>query len=160
MSRVFTLLLSGFAIATLAAGADLPVQKVLTLDVAQDIAAGALESCRAAGFKITITVLDASNGIKFFLRDDGSGLASTEISRMKAATVIMFGRPSGPPPDLPPGRPVPAPFLPGTTNAQGGFPIKVGDETIGAVGVSGAPSGDKDAVCAEAGLKKVAERLK
>jgi uncharacterized protein GlcG (DUF336 family) len=42
----------------------------------------------------------------------------------------------------------------------GALPIKVGDETIGAVGVSGAPGGERDEVCAKAGLDKVADQLK
>ena len=40
------------------------------------------------------------------------------------------------------------------------LPIKVGDDVIGAVGVSGAPGGDKDEVCAKAGIDKVADLLK
>jgi uncharacterized protein GlcG (DUF336 family) len=39
-------------------------------------------------------------------------------------------------------------------------PIKVNDVTIGAIAVSGAPGGDKDAACANAGIAKVAEMLK
>jgi uncharacterized protein GlcG (DUF336 family) len=42
----------------------------------------------------------------------------------------------------------------------GGLPIKAGTETIGAIGVSGAPGGDKDEACATAGLAKVADKLK
>jgi uncharacterized protein GlcG (DUF336 family) len=38
----------------------------------------------------------------------------------------------------------------------GGVPIKVGNEVIGAVGVSGAPGGEKDEACANAGIAKVA----
>ena len=53
----------------------------------------------------------------------------------------------------------PAVEPPGTINAQGGVPIKVGEATIGAVGVSGAPGGDKDAACANAALAKVADKL-
>ena len=44
--------------------------------------------------------------------------------------------------------------------AQGGLPIMVGDDVIGAVGVSGAPGGDKDEACAKAGLDKVAAELR
>ena len=44
--------------------------------------------------------------------------------------------------------------------AQGGLPIMVGDDVIGAIGVSGAPGGDKDEVCAKAGIDKVAADLK
>ena len=42
----------------------------------------------------------------------------------------------------------------------GALPIKVGDDTIGAVGVSGAPGADKDEACAKAGIDKVAAQLK
>jgi uncharacterized protein GlcG (DUF336 family) len=43
--------------------------------------------------------------------------------------------------------------------AVGGLPIKAGNETIGATGVSGAPGGDKDEACANAGLAKISDRL-
>ena len=43
--------------------------------------------------------------------------------------------------------------------ALGGVPIKVGNETIGAIGVSGAPGGDKDEACANAGIAKISDRL-
>jgi uncharacterized protein GlcG (DUF336 family) len=43
----------------------------------------------------------------------------------------------------------------------GGVPIKVGEDTIGAVGLSGAPGGqDKEEACAKAGIAKVADQLR
>jgi len=51
-------------------------------------------------------------------------------------------------------------YLQNVVAAQGALPIKVGDDTIGAVGVSGAPGGEKDEVCAKAGIDKVADQLK
>ena len=42
---------------------------------------------------------------------------------------------------------------------RGGVPIKVGDETIGAVGASGAPGGKLDDACARAGIDKIKDRL-
>jgi uncharacterized protein GlcG (DUF336 family) len=51
-------------------------------------------------------------------------------------------------------------YLSNIVPAQGALPIKVGNETIGAVGVSGAPGGDKDEACAKAGIDKVASELK
>jgi len=50
--------------------------------------------------------------------------------------------------------------LSGIIAAQGALPIKVGDEVIGAVGVSGAPGGEKDEACSKAGIDKVADQLK
>jgi uncharacterized protein GlcG (DUF336 family) len=51
-------------------------------------------------------------------------------------------------------------YLSNVVAAQGALPIKVGEDTIGAVGVSGAPGGEKDEVCAQAGIDKVADQLK
>jgi uncharacterized protein GlcG (DUF336 family) len=155
-------LLTGAAAAFASAGfaQSLPTQKVLTVDVAQTIAQEAMVRCRADGYKVTVTVVDGGNLLKAFLRDDGASMATVEIGRMKTNSVMAFGRSSGPPANLPAGAPVPAPLLPGTINAMGGVPIKAGDQLIGAVSVSGAPGGDKDAACANAALAKVADKLK
>ena len=48
----------------------------------------------------------------------------------------------------------------GVLASVGGIPIKVGEETIGGVGVSGAPGGERDEACALAGIAKVADQLK
>jgi uncharacterized protein GlcG (DUF336 family) len=146
--------------ASTAAFAQLPTMKMLTVDVAQTIAQEAMMTCRGNGYHVTVQVVDAGNFLKAFLRDDGAGLATIDVARMKATSVILQNRPSGPPPNLAPGAPVPAPVIPGTINAMGGVPIKVGEQTIGAVSVSGAPGGDKDAACANAALAKVADKLK
>jgi uncharacterized protein GlcG (DUF336 family) len=50
--------------------------------------------------------------------------------------------------------------IPNVVAVGGGVPIKAGNEVIGGVGVSGAPGGDKDEVCANAGIAKVADSLK
>jgi uncharacterized protein GlcG (DUF336 family) len=149
-----------FAAFASAAFAQLPTQKMLTIDVAQEIAQEAMMKCRADGYKVTVTVVDGSNMLKAFMRDDGAPRATVEVGRMKTNSVMAFGRPSGPPPNLPAGQPAPPPLLPGTINAMGGVPIKVGNDLIGAVSVSGAPGGDKDAACANYALQKVADKLK
>jgi uncharacterized protein GlcG (DUF336 family) len=79
---------------------------------------------------------------------------------MKATATMLYNRPSGPAQPPPPGQASPPATIPGTINAQGAVPIKVDGATIGAVAVSGAPGGDKDAACANAALAKVADRLK
>src|SRR5580698_462863 len=157
LTRYFALA-AAFSAGAFAQG--LPTQKVLTVDVAETIAQEARAKCRADGYKVTVTVVDGANVMKAFLRDDGASMATVEVGRMKANSVMAFGRPSGPPANLPPGTPAPPPVLPGTINAMGGVPIKVGDQLIGAVSVSGAPGGDKDAACANAALSKVADKLR
>jgi len=163
MTRTGRAALTAGLVAMLAArvlAQGLPTQKMLTVDVAQAIAQEAMLKCRADGFKVTVRVVDHANVLKAFVRDDGASMGTIEVAQMKANSVMAFGRPSGPPPNLPAGAPVPPPLLPGTINAQGGIPIRVGDQLVGAVAVSGAPGGDKDAACANAALTKVADRLK
>ena len=140
--------------------AQLPSTKVLTMDVAEAIAQEAMAKCRADGYKVTVLVVDGLNAPKVLLRDDGATASTTEVAKMKATATMLYNRPSGPAQPPPPGTAAPAATIPGTINAQGGVPIKVGDATIGAVAVSGAPGGDKDAACANAALTKVANKLR
>ena len=140
--------------------AQLPTSKVLTLEVAQTIAQEALARCRADGYKVTVLVVDGLNAPKAMVRDDGATASTTEVVKMKATATMLYNRPSGPATPPPAGTGIAPATIPGTINAQGGVPIKVGDATIGAVAVSGAPGGDKDAACANAGIAKVAGQLK
>lgn len=160
-----SMLLCRFASLTLVLAAaalaqDLPSQKIVTLDLAQTIAQEALAKCRADGYKVSVRVVDSGNMLKAFLRDDGSNMVTIEVSQMKTNFVMYYGRPSGPPANLAPGAALPYPSVPNIIYAAGGVPIKAGNQLIGAVSVSGAPGGDKDAACANAGLAKVADKLK
>src|SRR3954462_2424885 len=158
--------LTSFAVAaataalSTSAAAQLPTSKVLTMDVAEIIAQGAMAKCRADGYKVTVLVVDGLNAPKAMMRDDGATASTAEVAKMKATATMLYKRPSGPAPPPPAGTAAPPATIAGTINAQGGVPIKVGDATIGAVAVSGAPGGDKDAACANAALAKVADRLK
>src|SRR5438477_8842163 len=139
-------------------------QKALSIDLAEVIARGALEQCRADGFHVSVTVIDGSGLLKAFLRDEGSGPHTIDLSRRKAYTALTFasrwktsgeaakawGSTLG----------SPMPNIEGATGVAGGVPIRVGNEAIGAVGVSGAVGGDKDEACAFAGIAKVADKLK
>jgi uncharacterized protein GlcG (DUF336 family) len=148
------------AVASTSAFAQLPTSRVLTLDAAQTIAQEALAKCRADGYKVTVLVVDGLNAPKALVRDDGATASTTEVAKMKATATMLYNRPSGPATPPPAGTAAPPATIPGTINAQGGVPIKVGDITIGAVAVSGAPGGDKDAACANAGIAKAAGKLK
>ena len=135
----------------------LPTQKVLTAAIANTLTVEAAAKCRADGIRVSVRVVDTGNNLKAFLRDDGAPYASLKIAELKTNSVIAFGGPSGPFPGQQPGSLSP---VPDTITFEGGLPIKVGDQLIGAIGVSGAPSGDKDAACAQAALAKVAGQLK
>ncbi|HEY1243182.1 MAG TPA: heme-binding protein [Bryobacteraceae bacterium] len=158
-SRLAVLIAAG-AMLTGSALAQLPNSKVLTLDVAQAIAQEAMARCHADGYNVTVLVVDGLNAPKALLRADGATASTTEVAKMKATATMLYNRPSGPAQPLPPGTAAPPATIAGTINAQGGVPIKVSGVTIGAVAVSGAPGGDKDAACANAALEKLADKLR
>ena len=157
--KLTTFVVSLAALST-SALAQLPTTRILTVDVAQTIAQEAMARCRADGYKVTVLVVDGLNAPKAMVRDDGATASTAEVAKMKATATMLYNRPSGPATPPPPGTANPPATIPGTINAQGGVPIKVGDATIGAVAVSGAPGGDKDAACANAGIAKAAGQLK
>jgi len=95
------------------------------------------------------------------VRGDGTGPHTIENSFRKAYTSRTFRVPSGEWAKNLANNPTRGPqFLTNVIAAQGALPIKVGEETIGALGVSGAPGGEKDEVCVQAALDKVADQLK
>jgi uncharacterized protein GlcG (DUF336 family) len=148
--------------ATVASAAELSTG--LALEAAQE----AVESCKKAGYEVTATVVDVAAVTKVVLRADGARDGTVQVAYRKAYTVIKSGMTSGefgksvaPQPSPPPGSP-PGPVNgdPNLITWAGGLPIKVGSTTIGALAVSGAPGGEKDEACVQAGLAKIASRLK
>ncbi len=69
-----------FAATAAVAFAQLPSQKILTVDVAQSIAQEAMAKCRADGYKVSVRVVDQANVLKAFVRDDGAGMATVQVA--------------------------------------------------------------------------------
>lgn len=138
---------------------ELLTEKVISVDLATVMAQTAIKQCRDNGYRVTATVLDNSGNVKVMIRDDGAGAGTMDLSRRKAYSAVIFRRTSGETAKLF-GAMAPPPVVEGTVMLAGGVPVKIGTETIGAIGVSGAPGGDKDEVCANAGIAKVADKLK
>lgn len=135
-------------------------QKALSEQAALTITQGALDSCHAAGYHISVVVLDASGLVKVQVRGDGTGPHTFEHARRKAYTALTFKRTSEETAKAWAASTTPVPVIEGTVGAAGGVPIKAGNDVIGAIGVSGAPGGDKDEACASAGIAKIADLLK
>jgi uncharacterized protein GlcG (DUF336 family) len=135
-------------------------QKALSVEAALSVARGALEKCSADGYRISLSVLDASGLIKVQVRGDGTGPHTLEHSRRKAYTALTFKRNSAETAKAWASSATPPPVIEGTVGAPGGIPIRAGNDVIGAIGVSGAPGGEKDEACANAGIEKIAELLK
>jgi len=133
------------------------------LDIALEAAQAALASCQAAGAAAVVEVMDTAFNPKVVLAADGSRANLVEFARRKAYTVIKtgmssaeFGASVGPQ-----GRG--APPINGDPNLitfGGALPIKVGEEIVAALSVSGPTGPAADEACARAGLEKVKARVK
>ena len=144
-----------------AAQAQLLTHKDISLAMATTIAQTAIDTCKAQGYNVSVHVVGREGQVVLGVRNENAGLATFENSMKKAFTARTFARSSGEFANGVKGNPnAGALFLTNITPAQGALPIKVGNDTIGAVGVSGAPGGEKDEVCAKAGIDKVADELK
>ena len=124
------------------------------------MARGAMDKCRADGYRTSITIVDASGVVKIAMRDDGVSPHTVDVSRRKAFTAMIYRRSSAETLKAWQTMPPPPPAIEGTIALAGGVPIRAGNEILGGLGVSGAPGGDKDEACANAGLAKAAESLK
>jgi uncharacterized protein GlcG (DUF336 family) len=148
-------------VASTGANAQLLTHKDISLAMAVTIAKTAIETCKGQGYNVSVNVIDRDGQVILGLRNDLAGAATMENSFKKAFTARTFRRPSGEFAKGVQGNPLAgALMLANIVAAQGALPIKVGDDVIGAVGVSGAPGGEKDEACAQAGLDKVAGDLK
>ena len=151
---VLMVFLSGLAHAT-----DLVPTRLLGLEPAQDIAAAAVAACRKDGYQVAVVVTDRSGDPVVMLRDVFVSKYMVEIAQNKANAVVMSNSSSG---EL---RTNMARIrdelneLDGVLLMEGGLPIRFNGGLIGAVGVSGAPGGDKDEACAQAGIDAIQERL-
>ena len=136
-------------------------QRSISYEAAHDASVVALETCRKNGYKVTVTVVDSGGSTKVILHDDGARPHTIENSMRKDYTSLTSGRTSGEYGKANVANPqsVGALHLDRITTLEGALPIKSGNEVIGAIGVSGAPGGDKDAVCAQAGIDRISKGL-
>ena len=136
-------------------------RKDLSVDGALVIATTTMATCKANGFAVSVAVVGRNGEILVHLRGDGTGPHTMDNSFKKAYTSRTFRIPSGEMEERLKKNPaMGAQYLPGFTTARGALPIKIGNDTVGAVGASGAPGGDKDEACVKAGIDKVADQLK
>jgi uncharacterized protein GlcG (DUF336 family) len=142
----------------------------LSLDMALAMAQGSLEKCRAMNYQCAVAVLDATGRTMIALQDDGAMLHRFDVAHKKAYTALLYRRPSKQVVEgwskkatdnipLEEGT-IPSPPIDGTIAMGGGLPIMIGKEVIGAIAVSGAPGWPMDEACAQAGLDKIAAKLK
>src|SRR5712672_2202955 len=138
----------------------------LPLALAVRAATKAITTCASNGYPVSAVVVDPSGVIKLAAKGDHSTIHTTTAAFRKAYTVVTFGpifrfdvssafaalaakNPSG----------AALATLPDIALLPGGVAIKVGDEIVAALGVGGSPGGDKDEVCAQAGVASIKDDL-
>lgn len=161
-----SILISGALATLLALGAfpttggaeDLPREATLPLALAVKAATAAVEKCRQDGYKVSAAVVDRGGVLRALLRGDGAGPHTADSSRKKAYTAASLGRPTSELGELL----VKVPHLQALREMNdqvlilgGGLPIQFGSETVGGIGVGGAPGTQLDDACAQAGLDAI-----
>ncbi len=155
-------LASGLCTSALAQ-ALLPARE-LSVAAATEAALAALSECKAKGYTVAVAVTDRSGNVRAMVRGDGGGPHLLEAARRKAYTAASSGSSTlvwaenlarglrAPDPNLV--------HLDGILIIGGGLPIKTGGEIVGAIGVGGAPGGNFDDGCAQAGITAIQGQLR
>lgn len=145
-------------VSTIASPEELPREAVLPLSLATKAASAAVDKCTKDGYKVTAAVVDRAGVLKALMRADGAGSHTTDSSRKKAYTAASLGRTTSELGELI----VKMPNLQALREMNdnililgGGLPIQFGSETVGAIGVGGAPGTHLDDACAQAGLDAI-----
>lgn len=153
--------LTAMVVGAVSVNAQLVANKDLSLPMAMTIAETAIATCKSQGYAVSAHVLGRNGEILVSLRGDETAPHTMENSFKKAWTSRAQRIPSGKFAENVKGNPnAGALHLSNMVPAQGALPIMIGEETIGAIGISGAPGGDKDEACAKTGIDKVAADLK
>ena len=130
--------------------------KRMTMEVANTVAMAAVLDCRERGIQATATVVDKNGIVQAVVRDTLAPPISLLVAEQKAytsanfsvATSVLNQQPESP-----------LSNVPGLMMGSGGVLIEAGGTIYGAIGVSGAPSGQIDEECANAGIAAVIDDL-
>ncbi len=131
--------------------------------LANQAAAAVVAACAQQNYTETAVVVDADGVRIALLRGDGAGAHTLDSAFHKAYTAASFHADTSAIMKRAEGSPTLMNLLvklPDLVAAGGGLVIKMGNETVGAIGASGAPGGDLDDACAKAGLDTIMAGLK
>ena len=150
------------ALATSAVAQDATFStRQLTPETALKAAQVALAKCRDNGYQVAVAVVDRAGLTQVLLRDRYAGAHTVDFATNKAWSAVSFRtntrdleRATRPSESMSGLR-----HMPRATAVGGGVMVEGGGALMGGIGVSGAPGGDADHVCATAGLKAIADDL-
>ena len=160
------LLAALLALPSLSHAEGLIPQRVLSVEAAAEAAWGALRDCRQRGYSVAVAVVDRGGNLQALLRDRFAGPHTPETAIRKAWTANSFRQSTAELAGLLEEKRIPSQVAhnPGALLVGGGLMISAAGETVGGIGVSGAPPGASerdsiDGACAQAGIEAIRERL-
>jgi len=142
-----------------ALAADVVSDKSIGMELARDLANETILACREDGYHVSAVVVDRHGLTRAALRDDAAARFTLEIAERKANMTVMAWTDSGQFRSARSDIRQELNHIDGLIVMDGGIKIVSGGYNLGAVGVSGAPGGEKDAACARKALEKLNERI-
>lgn len=136
--------------------------KALPLDLAIEAASTAVADCKAKNYMATVQVTDSAGEIVVLLAGDGGGMRSLHLMTPKPYVVNKYHVASSKATELARTDPELAAAIAADVGKGygGSLPIMNGQEFLGAITVSGTPNGNLDEGCGQAGLDKIAPRIR
>lgn len=134
---------------------------VMKPEIAVKLAQAAMDACRKDGAQVSVAVVDRFGVLQALMRDRFAGPHTVDTARRKAWTAVSFRGDTLTLSEAtkPGSEAYAANFISGALMLGGGVPVGAQGSTIGAVGVSGGPSGSADDKCARAGIEAIAGDL-
>lgn len=159
--RVLELLIAVVMIGVVsnANAADVVTDKSIGMELARDIANETVLACRKDGYHVAAVVVDRHGLVRAALRDDLASRFTLEIAERKANLTVMAWTDSGRFKKARSDIRQELNHIDGLIVMTGGAKLVAGGYNIGAVGVSGAPGGEKDEACAKKAMQKLKERI-
>ena len=121
----------------------------------------AQKKCRDSGWQVAVAVVDRGGITQVLLRDRFAGPHTVSMAVDKAWTAVSFRTSTA---ELAKATQAGSPQSairnrPRVAAVGGGLMIEGGGALMGGIGVSGAPGGDRDDVCAKAGIAAIRDSL-
>lgn len=138
--------------------AELPKESVLPLKLAVQAALHAERQCAKDGYQVSASVVDRAGVLQVLVRGDGAGPHTVDSSRRKAYTAASLRVSTQELAELISQRPELQALEDMNSSILllgGGFPVTMGGEVVGGIGVGGAPGTALDEACARAGLQHI-----
>jgi glc operon protein GlcG len=136
---------------------DAPHKPVLTLDLAKQVAAAVVDEAKRNRATGVLAIVDDGGHPILVERIDGTFPAGAMVALGKAKTAALFKKPTKFFEDVIKNGRTAMVTIPDFTPLQGGVPLVLGGEIVGAIGVSGASSAQQDEDFALAGAKALGD---